>query len=49
MVAGFYAAAGVGAEYRAVSEGSQLVDSRSVLSGDFGISSTMIGMNFYIC
>ena len=29
--------AGVGAEYGAVSEGSQLVDSRSVLSGAFGI------------
>ena len=27
----------VGAEYGAVSEGSQLVDSRSVLSGAFGI------------
>lgn len=46
MVAGFCAAAGVGAECGAVSEGSQLVDSRSVLSGDFGISSPMIGMNF---
>ena len=37
MVAGYCATAGVGAECGAVSEGSQLVDSRSVLSGDFGI------------